>query len=60
MTDLEAWFSAYLAVLAGGMSTEKARSRAYIALDDYNRVKEEIDKCQVGHDVVKSTDNSGI
>lgn len=43
MSDMEIWFAAYLAVLAGGESTEKARNRAHVALDDYQRQKDAMD-----------------
>lgn len=43
MNELEVMFSAYLAVLAGGGTTELAKKRAYIALDDYKRWEKDIE-----------------
>ena len=43
MKDIEVWFSAYLAVLAGGGSNAQAYLLADIALEKYKDKQEEID-----------------
>lgn len=44
MNDLEVWYSAYLAVLAGGRDNKTAETMADIAWNDYQRAQMRIER----------------